>query len=147
MILYLATINMLGYLLFVVWQYGKQKSISDSDYMHNNILRGWFESSLVFASIALYTIGFYSGAGFIVVAIFSNFKKNRFNKVMHNLGAYGGFIGYIVELVLHGYWWMSLIIAIITLLVYCFNKFNQNKIFIIEVSLIYMMFISVYLIK
>lgn len=153
--MFLAFFTFTAYLLGIVSKYGVRKSILDSDYWTQKPWKGMFELTMTLCGASIIITGLLmkdniiwmlvvGGAGIILVAVFSEFKKNLFIKIAHYVCAIGGFthtgLSFLFSL---NQWYFTLLIAIAVVLAYFIAK--SNKLWYVEVVLSYLIFFGLFL--
>lgn len=127
---------------------GIPKSISDSDYLRKKPFKYTFELTMYICgtSIMMFNswIHIVAGIGFILVGLFSDFKRNVFFKIMHYLGAIGGFVALAFSFMYFGWWWYPIIMLVSAILFGYIPYKSESKYWIcyLEIALAYMAFIG-----
>lgn len=133
---------------------GVPKSISDSDYLRKKPFKYTFELTMYICGASIISFGTWSfivsGVGFILVGVFSDFKRNKFFHVMHYIGAIGGFILLTFSFIYLGWWFYTVLIAVVATLFGLIPYLKGSKYWIcyLEIAIAYTAFIglTVYLI-
>ena len=145
-----------GYVFGVAGKYGFQQSISYTDYILKKPFKGLFETVLSTCGAILSTVSiilpgafiwslFVAGLCFIGVAIFSNYNKNRLHMIFHSVFAIYGFgLLALTPWIAFGFWYISVITAIMVGLVYIFTP-KAVRTWWIELATIYGSFIGLYI--
>jgi len=150
--LFTAFVILTAYLIGILANHGVLKSISISDYWLKRPWKFMFELTMFICGISIIINGFFllertiwllvvGGGGVFMVGLFPKVQKNIIIKTLHYIFAISGFTFTGLSFWLsHEYWFITLAIAIAALSAYIIPA--KNKIWYIEVTLCYLLFIG-----
>ena len=144
-----------GYVIHIASKHKALKSISDSEYWLSYPWKWVFEAVMFSCGLLLMHVGFNitkdpqwlifaGGCGIFGVGLFARFKKNRFYQIAHYTCAVVGFVSLALSFIWFGYWYWTIVVAVVTGLCYIFSKRDNPGILIwnVELFLIYSIFIG-----
>lgn len=150
--LFVAFVILTAYLIGILANHGVLKSISISDYWLKRPWKFMFELTMFICGASIIINGIFlqdrtvwlliaGGIGIFMVGVFPKVQKNILIKALHYTFAISGFTLTGLSFWLsHGYWYITLAIAIAAVIAYVVPK--KNKIWYLEVTLCYLLFIG-----
>ena len=131
-----------GYIMFIIFKYGIQPSVSESYYKLPRNLQWLFTIATWGYAIPAMIIGldftdnglvFLAGAGIGFVGASPAFHKLGMERTVHTVGAFIGISAMQLFIIISGYWWITLSFAILSGLAFISKYFYNNFIWWVEI--------------
>lgn len=127
----LMNVMFFGYILFITFKYGVQSSVSESYYRLPRNLQWLFTLVTWGYAIPAMIIGldftgnglvFLAGAGIEFVGASPAFHKMGVERLVHTIGAFVGILAMNLFLVVVGYWYITAIFVVLSILFYLIDS-------------------------
>ena len=140
-----------GYLLYIVWRFGVQASVSDTYYKIKH--KPVFSFVLIFTAFPLIILSstglmFFAGAALMFVAVSPAFMKHSLEKKVHTYSAFIAILFTILSIIINfKMWWMVLPLITFSLIITLKVIKINNRIWWIEIVAFGQMYLTLFISK